>query len=83
MTHAHAGHVHEHGDHGHEHPAEDYAARPHPEFVVLDIGDDVGALILHTDGDLHGVEVEISPAEDDARRSHKEEIGRASCRERV
>jgi len=72
----HADHIHEHGAHAHEHPAENYAARPHPEFVVLDIGGDVGALIVHTDSDLHGVEVEISPAEDDARRSHKEVLER-------
>ena len=76
MTQEHAGHVHEHAGHAHEHLLENYAARPHPEFVVLDIGDDVGALIVHTDGKLHGVEVEISPAEDDARRSHKEVLER-------
>jgi hypothetical protein len=56
----------------HEH----YAARPHPEFLVLEIGDDLGALILHTDADMHGVEVEISPAQDDSRRSHKQVLER-------
>jgi hypothetical protein len=53
-----------------------YAARSHPEFVVLDIGDDVGALIVHADPGLHGVEVEISPAGSDDRRSHKEVLER-------
>jgi hypothetical protein len=75
-VHANGGHGQEHGDHVHGHRAENYADRPHPEFVVLDIGDDVGALIIHTDGDLQGVEVEISPAQDDARRSHKEVLER-------
>ena len=32
--------------------------------VVLDIGGDVGALILHTDASLHNVEIEISPNDD-------------------
>jgi hypothetical protein len=56
---------------------ESYAARTHPEFVVLEIGDDVGALILRTDPDLHGKEIEISPAEDDGLRSHKEVLERS------
>jgi hypothetical protein len=60
-------HVHAHGP---------YSARPHPEFVVLEIGGNLGALIVHTDPDLHGVEVEISPALDDTRRSHKEVLER-------
>ncbi|MFL5823331.1 MAG: phospholipase [Solirubrobacteraceae bacterium] len=57
---------------GHEH----YAARPHPEFLVLEIGDGLGALILHTDAAMHGVEVEISPAGDDSERSHKQVLER-------
>ena len=56
----------------HEH----YSARRHPEFVVLEIGDDVGALIVHADREMHGVEIEISPAEHDERRSHKEVLER-------
>ena len=57
-------------------PHEHYADRVHPEFVVLEIGDDMGALILHTDAGMHGVEVEISPAEDDTQRSHKQVLER-------
>jgi hypothetical protein len=53
-----------------------YAARRHPEFVVLEIGEDVGALIVHADREMHGLEIEISPAEDDGRRSHKEVLER-------
>ncbi|GAB3945425.1 phospholipase [Micromonospora vulcania] len=36
--------------------------------VVLDLGGDTGALIIHTGPDLHGREIEIS--RDDARRVH-------------
>jgi hypothetical protein len=57
--------------------AEDYAARKHPEFVVLDIGEDRGALILHTDPGMHGVEVEISPERHDEHRSHKQVLERS------
>ena len=53
-----------------------HAARSHPEFVVLEIGEDLGALIVHTDAHMHGVEVEISPAGDDSARSHKEVLER-------
>lgn len=56
---------------------ESYAARTHPEFVVLEIGGDVGALILRTDPEMHGKEIEISPAEDDSLRSHKEVLERS------
>ena len=68
---------HGNGNHPHRHdPVEDYSSRKHPEFIVLDIGDDVGALIVHTDPDMHGVEIEISPAGDDGRRSHKQVLER-------
>ena len=60
----------------HAHMHEQYAARPHPEFVVLELGEDVGALIVHTDAALHGTEVEISPASDDECRSHKDVLER-------
>ncbi len=59
----------------HSHP-HTYADRAHPEYVVLDIGEDRGALILHADVDLHGVEVEISPAGADGDRQHKEVLER-------
>jgi len=56
---------------------ETYAHRPHPEYVVLDIGEDLGALIVYTDPDMHGVEVEISARGADADRSHKEVLERS------
>lgn len=79
-THTHT-HQHSHGDehgHAHEHPqaTEDYAARKHPEFVAIDIGGDVGALIIHTDPEMHGIEIEISPAGEDDKRSHKQVLER-------
>jgi hypothetical protein len=59
------------------HVGHSYADRPHPEYVVLDIGEEFGALIIYTDADLHGVEVEISPGRHDDRRSHKEVLERS------
>lgn len=56
--------------------SEHYSARPHPEFVVLELGEGLGALIIHTDPAMHGVEIEISPAGEDDRRSHKEVLER-------
>ena len=57
----------------HEH----YSDRPHPEFVLLEIGGDLGALIVHVDAALHGIEVEISPADDDHSRTHKDVLERS------
>ena len=54
----------------------DYAARKHPEFVVLDIGEDRGALIVETEADMHGLEIEISPDGQDTHRSHKQVLER-------
>jgi len=59
----------------HTHP-HTYADRTHPEYIVLDIGEEYGALIVHTDPGLHGVEVEISPVGADAERQHKEVLER-------
>ena len=55
---------------------EQYSSRRHPEFVVLEIGEEIGALIIHADAETHGLEIEISPADDDERRSHKEVLER-------
>ena len=87
-THAHhhdEGHDHDHGHehahapgHAHDHGVveENYAARAHPEAVVLDIGEELGALIIHTDADMVGVEVEISATGEDDRRTHKDVLER-------
>ena len=72
--------MHSHGhSHTHSHATateENHAARRHPEHVVLDIGEDIGALILHTDAEMLGVEVEISATGHDDRRSHKDVLER-------
>jgi hypothetical protein len=56
---------------------ENHSARPHPEHVVLEIGDELGALIVYTDPDLHGSEIEISRRGEDERRSHKDVLERS------
>jgi hypothetical protein len=56
---------------------ERYAARTHPEYVVLEIGAGLGALIVHAGGEMHGKEVEISPAGADEDRQHKEVLERS------
>jgi hypothetical protein len=66
-----SAHSHSGNAHGH-----DYAARRHPEQVVLDIGGKVGALIVHTQAGMHGVEIEISPSGDDGQRTHKQVLER-------
>jgi len=38
--------------------------------VVLDIGDEVGALVLYTPPAHAGREIEVSPAGDEGRRTH-------------
>jgi len=55
---------------------ERYSARVHPETVVLDIGQDVGALIIYTEAELHGREIEVSPRGNPAKRVHVEVLER-------
>jgi hypothetical protein len=74
-------HEHDHnGSHTHEHPAvaENYSARKHPEFVVMNIGAGLGGLIVHADPELHGEEIEISVAGDDDTRTHKDVLERSA-----
>jgi hypothetical protein len=73
------GHSHDHAhgesyDHGNGEEA--YAARRHPEQVILDIGGNLGALIVHTDAGMVGVVVEISATGRDDVRSHKDVLER-------
>jgi hypothetical protein len=69
-------HGHDHDGHRHGSREADYAARRHPEQVVLDIGEDIGALIIHTDVPMIGAEVEISAAGHDDSRTHKDVLER-------
>jgi hypothetical protein len=50
--------------------ATNYWTRAHAETVVLDIGGDVGALVLYTPPEFHGREIEISPVGQDTSRVH-------------
>ena len=81
--HDHHWHVHHHGHVHHDHhmaahrPHDHTAAhRPHREPVVLEIGGELGALVVYTDPALLHREIEISPAGEDASRSHKDVLER-------
>jgi hypothetical protein len=77
QLHDHTHHDHDHGPAGHTHVDHHTEAhRPHEEPVVLEIGDDLGALIVYTEPALLHQEIEISPAGEDARRSHKDVLER-------
>ena len=64
--HSHESDAHAHGG-AHEH-SHWHTAGQGP--TVLDIGDDVGALVLYTSAELVGAEIEISPDGEPARRRH-------------
>jgi hypothetical protein len=55
---------------------EHYADRSHPELVVLEIGEDVGAIVVYTPAALHGTEIEISASGNDRDRTHKDVLNR-------
>jgi hypothetical protein len=55
---------------------ENHAARPHPEHVVLEIGGELGALIVYTEPALHGAEIEISRQGDGEHREHRDVLER-------
>jgi hypothetical protein len=44
--------------------------------AVLDIGGDVGALILYTPAELAGAEIEVSPIDTPLRRTHTQVLER-------
>ncbi len=71
--HSHDGHTHDHTHSGHHHhEADELRVQP----VVLDLGGEIGALIVHTGEDRLGAEIEISPAGDDGNRQHKQVLRR-------
>jgi hypothetical protein len=77
MSHPHDRHTPAAGHVPHLHGGEDYAARKHPEFVVLELGEDLGALIVHAGADMHGIEIEITPEDNHELRSHKQVLERS------
>ena len=58
--------------HHHHHELSEVRAQP----VVLDLGDGLGALVVHTGPELLGAEIDISPAGDDTGRQHKQVLRR-------
>jgi hypothetical protein len=56
-----------------------YWTRRHTESVVLDIGEDIGALILYTSAEQHTREIEVSPLGADAgvKRVHSAVLERS------
>ena len=55
---------------------EKHFQRVHTEHAVLDIGEDVGALIIYTPGALLGKEIEVSPRGHDERKVHTQVLER-------
>jgi hypothetical protein len=56
--------------------AEGGSDRVHPEAVVLDIGEGVGALVIYTTPERRATEIEVSPADNDSDRVHSEVLER-------
>jgi len=52
------------------HMVEQYVERVHTEHAVLDIGQDIGALVVYTKKELLGKEIEVSVKGNDAKRIH-------------
>ncbi len=50
--------------------AETYVGRVHTENAVLDIGEDIGALVIYTGQEMLGKEIEVSPKGNDAQKIH-------------
>jgi hypothetical protein len=72
MTHTHAGH-----EHSHDEPA------PRGGPVVMDIGGDIGALIVRVDDSLVGSELPIEFADDPLRDIHTGVWRRSTGRDSV
>lgn len=56
--------------------AQNDSERVHREPIVLDIGGQVGALIIYTRAELRNREIEVSPRGDDMCRTHTEVLER-------
>ena len=49
---------------------EQYVERVHTEPAVLDIGQDIGALVIYTREELRGKEIEVSPKGNETQKTH-------------
>jgi len=60
------------GEHRAGHGSAGHVARPSEpsQAVLVDVGEDTGALILRAGPDLEGLEVEIHPVADPTQRTH-------------
>ncbi len=50
--------------------AEMYVERVHTENAVLDIGEDIGALVIYTGREMLGKEIEVSLKGNDTQKTH-------------
>jgi hypothetical protein len=55
---------------GRDQMAETSVERVHTENAVLDIGEDIGALVIYTGQEMLGKEIEVSPKGNDAQKTH-------------
>ena len=55
---------------------EHHDARSFEQGVMVDVGPGAGALVIYTNDDLRGEEIEISPKGDDANRTHTDVLRR-------
>jgi hypothetical protein len=53
-----------------------YSERVHSELIVLDIGDNIGSLIIYTRAELRNREIEVSLKGENERRVHTEVLER-------
>jgi hypothetical protein len=52
--------------------SDEAVARPHPEHVVLELGGEIGALVVHADPDQHDLQIEITRSgAEDGKREHQ------------
>jgi hypothetical protein len=56
--------------------AEVYVERVHTEHAVLDIGEDIGALVIYSRQELRGRQIEVSPKRNAAKRTHTDVLER-------
>jgi len=56
--------------HAHSHPHAETYGPSQDGSVMVDVGGDVGALVILTPPDLHGAEIELSPADSEEVRTH-------------